>query len=842
MMQESRIVYGYTSRPFNSTINEQGKIDKGLLKVLFEEINGVLYPINSHEYFDDRAEVFIFDGFESTQDRYMQRLVKIVAVPNAQVEKDDNHTNFVTFKNKLSDIGKNTLISIIDCPLPDPINPFVSLPHPPRTSPFYLSHEGYVYGPFKLERSNSLEKELSLTTGKLVPLNGKTNNPSIPAGFINKFKFDDINEQLENSIHYVDGQHFLTDALAINKINRQQIEFTTPDVVISILNQMAEKRDISSQTVTTIKKKLSDVKLSDITKEAIKKVIDEAAQENKSWRDDLFNIIKSEESGKRLIDLSVSEQKEFYIQQWRADAEKIYADLTDKKASIESELESYQQERSKLQLIIEQKDREIEEKIARLGDQNGLEEELAKKRLDADKQLESKRAELAELENRYSDLKTIEELERKKDIARAMYYEEKKNIEQLEESKKSLLEELRKAEGELQRKLREMVPYITSIIQAPMPIQDDSYSLSTQEIHEHEKIKPQDLVYELVNGICNKFNKIYGRDYSPALISSILVALQQNFMTILSGPPGLGKTSFVRVLQNIIGLDDRFKEVAVGRTWTSEREFIGFYNSLNDNFSPAPNGVYQYLKGIEKDDAHKNTTHLMLLDEANLSPMEHYAAILLNVADTESSKTIPIGKGSIRLPSSLRIIGTVNHDMTTEPLSARLLDRSAVIPFDMDFDSDDINFSDVEAHICLSHHRYSELFGRESILNDDNISIEPIETLINVLNSTDRELGIPFIISKRKMEIVRCYVRTLTPVLQSACSLTYEPAAIRAYDYATLYFLLPPITGNGPGLEKRLNKLLNEAIELGLTKSVRKIEDMINRGKHHLDTFNYFNY
>lgn len=76
-MQDSRIVYGYTSRPFNSTINDQGKIDKGLLKILFEEIDGVLYPINSREQFDDRAEVFIFDGFESTQDRYMQRFIRM---------------------------------------------------------------------------------------------------------------------------------------------------------------------------------------------------------------------------------------------------------------------------------------------------------------------------------------------------------------------------------------------------------------------------------------------------------------------------------------------------------------------------------------------------------------------------------------------------------------------------------------------------------------------------------------------------------------------------------------------------------------------------------------------
>lgn len=840
-MNESRIVYGYTYRPFHNTVNEQGKIDKGLIKVLFEEINGRIYPINQHEHFDDREEVFIIDGFESIQDKYMQRLVKITAMPNTQAGRD-GYTDYVTFKNSLSDLSKNTLISIIECPLPDPLYPIVSLPVPPRTNPFYLLNDGYVYGPFKLERDHSLGKDESITNGKLVPLNGKPNNPSIPAGYINQYDFESIKTSLSENLHHLDGQFFISEPLSINKISKKQVEFTTPDVVIGVLSKMADKRHIPSQVIAAIKKQLSAIRLGDVTKETIKQVVEDAVKDNKSWRDNLFDIVKNDEIGKQLIEMSVSEQKELYIAQWRSDAEKQHAELTDKKATIEAENEKLLQEKGKLQRILDQKQQEIEERIAQLGDQSGLEEELARKRFEADKELEDKRKELASLESRYSDLKTIEDLDAKRKVARGMYIEEQKNLDTLEKTRDSLLDELKKAEGELQRKLREMVPYISSIIQAPMPIKQDTYSLSSQALDKKSNEKAQDIIFEVVNTISNRFREEYGREYSPSLIGSVLVALYQNFMTVLSGPPGLGKTSFVRILKTLMGLNDRFKEVAVGRTWSSEREFIGFYNSLNDNFSPASSGVYQYLKGIHGDDIAKNTSHIILLDEANLSPMEHYAAMLLNVADTESSKAIALGKETIMLPPSLRIVGTVNHDMTTEPLSARLLDRAAVIPFDVNFDSDDITFADIRSPICLSHVDYAELFGRESIVYEDNISIEPIDDLISILNSTDSELGIPFIISKRKKDIVKSYVRTLTPVLQSSCSLTFEPAAILAYDYATLYFLLPPISGNGPGLEKRLNKLLEEASDLGLTMSVNKIEDMINRGKHHLDTFNFFSY
>lgn len=840
-MQNNRIVYGYTYRPFHNTTNEHGKIDKGLIRVLFEEIDGVIRPINEEVFFDEKNEVFIHDGFESIEDKYMQRLVKITAIPNTQADRE-GHTQYVTFKSNLSELGKNTLTSIIECPLPDALSPYISLPNPPRTNPFYLLSDDNVYGPFKLERDHSNGKENSSTSGKLIPLNGRTNNVSIPPGFINQYKYEDVSSSLNDSIYHIDGEIFLSEPMNINKLNKSQVEFTTPDVVISALSSMSEKRIISSQVVTAIKKQLSKTKLGEIAKETIKKVIEDASKENKSWRDNLFDVIKNDPEGKSLIDQSVSEQKEFYIKQWRSDAEKHFDELSKRKATLESDNEKLLQDKSKLERTIEQKEQEIQEKIAQLGDQSGLEAELAKKRLEADKQLEAKRIELAELETRYGDLKEIADLERKKDLAREMYIAEQGHITKLEETRESIQEELKKAEGELQRKLREMVPYITSIIQAPMPTNQDTYSLADQNLDIITTGDRQDVIYEVVNSICNTFHKAHGRDYSPSLIASVLVAIHQNFMTMLSGPPGLGKTSFIRILQDILGLKDRFKEVPVGRTWTSEREFIGFYNSLNDNYSPAPSGVYQYLKGIEADDESTSTTHLILLDEANLSPMEHYAAVLLNASDKESAKTIMLGKDTVQLPKSLRIVGTVNHDMTTEPLSARLLDRSAIIPFDMDFELDDTTFADVSGSLCFSHNDYAKLFGRESSISEDNISIEPIEDLINILSDKESSMGIPFIISKRKREVIRNYIRTLTPVLQAASSLTYEPAITKAYDYATLYFILPPLSGNGPGLEKRLNQLLDAINDLGLQKSARKVEDMISRGKHHLDTFNFFNY
>ncbi len=51
-MNEQRVVYGYLNKAFVNTINEQGKVDKGLIKIIFEELNGKLSPINSEADFD----------------------------------------------------------------------------------------------------------------------------------------------------------------------------------------------------------------------------------------------------------------------------------------------------------------------------------------------------------------------------------------------------------------------------------------------------------------------------------------------------------------------------------------------------------------------------------------------------------------------------------------------------------------------------------------------------------------------------------------------------------------------------------------------------------------------
>lgn len=841
-MSDNRIVYGYLNKAFTSTVNEQGKIDKGLIKVVFEEVDGKISPINSLIEFDQREEVFLLDGFDALHEKYQQKILKINAIANANTDAE-GQTKFVTFKNQVSDVNKNNLCSIIKSPLPDPLNLNISLPTPPHTKIFYLENDSFVYGPFLLERLNSLEADSTTFSGKLRPLTGKSNGyPNLKAGFIYKFCLDEVTNNLGKDAFEHNETLYITNPLALNKIKKVQVEFFTQQHIVEMFTMMANKRVIPSAIVTAIKKELSNIKIGAASKEAVEQVVNSAASTHEDWVSILFDVIKNSNNGQLVIESAVKKQQDNYEKQWIEAAKANNGELKKESEQLQAELDSMKQKKVAADRELFKVQQNIDDKLDKLEQESGFEEELKQKKLTADAELESMNKELLNLQEKHKDLKTVDDLMNELSKLRHNIDYEKGNEKTLEDTIKKLKKDIEQHDAILQERLREMVPYVSSIIQAPIPSKESDISIPKSLLSDKNDTIDNDFAYNIVQSICTKFSQEYGRDYSPSLIASILVANQQNFMSIFSGPPGLGKTSFVRIFSEIIDLKERFKEVAVGRTWTSEREFIGFYNSLTDNFSSSPSGMYQYLKGIEKDIDEDSSNKLILLDEANLSPMEHYAAILLNVADVESAKKIPLGKESITLPQSLRIIGTVNHDMTTEPLSARLLDRSPVIPFDLDFDIDDISYEENNFPLNHSAKVYSDIFGTNSRFLDNSVSLEHITQVVNILSDKRAEWGIPFVISKRKQHNIKKYIEVLTPILSISCSLNFEKALTLASDYAVLYFLLPPITGNGTGLEDRLKAVLNELQSATLSKSEQKLTDMLNRGKYHLDTFNYFNY
>lgn len=254
------------------------------------------------------------------------------------------------------------------------------------------------------------------------------------------------------------------------------------------------------------------------------------------------------------------------------------------------------------QLLVN-KQNEYEALLEKAESNVDLEQRIQERRQELDSQVQESEAELARLRLEHKQLEqygtiaeAIKVLETQQSYLLNRENELKQSIQKVEQT-------LRTNESELQTQLRQLVPFVSTIIQAPIATDDKFLPFSMPELQSlkfREMSVAQSEISKFVNYIAGQMSK-YDQSYSNEFISSVLVANAQSLISIFTGAPGLGKTSFVRLLKGMLKMDERFLEVPVGRSWVSEREFIGFFNSLSNSFSPSSSGVYQFLKGVSKD-------------------------------------------------------------------------------------------------------------------------------------------------------------------------------------------------------------------------------------------------
>ena len=148
------------------------------------------------------------------------------------------------------------------------------------------------------------------------------------------------------------------------------------------------------------------------------------------------------------------------------------------------------------------------------------------------------------------------------------------------------------------------------------------------------------------------------RAYDKNTILNFFILLTQNFLTVFSGEPGSGKTSICEILSYVLGLRSlhkmpavaqsglwknpmaaqRFLTVPVERGWTSKRDFIGYYNPLSKTFESTDSRRREAFAELhaENQRGFDDIAFVMLLDEANLSPMEYYWGDFMRICDNRT--------------------------------------------------------------------------------------------------------------------------------------------------------------------------------------------------------------
>lgn len=370
---------------------------------------------------------------------------------------------------------------------------------------------------------------------------------------------------------------------------------------------------------------------------------------------------------------------------------------------------------------------------------------------------------------------------------------------------------------------------------------------------------------ELIEYLCGTI-QIARPDYDRNTIINIAVCLTQSFLTVFYGKPGCGKTSICNIFGQVLGLNKfsdvsadtgsfgegagRYIPVSVERGWTSKRDLIGYYNPLSKTFDKSNRRIYDALHQLdtEKKKQLSRFPMLILLDEANLSPMEYYWSDFMNICDDLGDQsTVNLGENYVfGIPETLHFCATINNDHTTETLSPRLIDRAWII--------------------TLPRQKYGE--GMGSVIPDEKVERITWDTLKKAFIPGQGECSLSDDIQERYKEVTAYLEEHDFPVSPrsdlavrrywAAASKSFEkdqqgrtPGVI-ALDYAIAQRILPKMAGNGEAFEQVLRGLLDICRGTGQgsdEKNSRKdsldlcadiLEDMIRRGDQQMKYYQFF--
>ena len=362
---------------------------------------------------------------------------------------------------------------------------------------------------------------------------------------------------------------------------------------------------------------------------------------------------------------------------------------------------------------------------------------------------------------------------------------------------------------------------------------------------------------ELIEYLCRVI-QIRRPNYSKNAIINIAICLTQGFLTVFSGEPGCGKTSICNIFGEALGLNKiadmiecpadskemvgRYVAVSVERGWTSKRDFVGYYNPLSKTFDKSNRRIYDALHQLdtEKQAGILKLPYIILLDEANLSPMEYYWSDFMNICDDLGPHSkVNLGEDYVfGVPETLHFVATINNDHTTETLSPRLIDRAWIITLPQ-LNLRDYSSLGNEAKIPAEEVEvisWKSLWDAFTPAKDECFFTPELQKCYDSIVAKLREKK--FTVSPRIDIAIKRYWATASKYFEMDDTKT--AASTIALDYAIAQRILPKIGGNGEEFEKWLKEFSSLCSSNGLNTSAAIVKDIIERGNQQMKYYQFF--
>ena len=173
-------------------------------------------------------------------------------------------------------------------------------------------------------------------------------------------------------------------------------------------------------------------------------------------------------------------------------------------------------------------------------------------------------------------------------------------------------------------------------------------------------------------------------------LRSFVGGLAMSPLVLLQGISGTGKTSLPVAFARAVGTQATVVEVQAG--WRDPQDLVGHYNVFEKRFYEK-----EFLQALYRASTprYKDTIHIVLLDEMNLSHPEQYFSDLLSALElrpgnrrlvlmthsVESAPLLFIEGSKLPIPQNVWFVGTANHDETTMDFADKTYDRAHVMQF-----------------------------------------------------------------------------------------------------------------------------------------------------------------
>lgn len=318
--------------------------------------------------------------------------------------------------------------------------------------------------------------------------------------------------------------------------------------------------------------------------------------------------------------------------------------------------------------------------------------------------------------------KIILDLKSTKDNNEKIINKQKENINELEKIYKDKEKSLSK---EMDLRLENLKSKIQLFEEFLSPVWNNNTNKLDNALSSYDNF--DELINHIQKFLYEKYHLYYNRD----ILNSIYLGIQTGQLILLVGHPGTGKSSLAQYIPTAFG-SPQSAMIPVQPSWSDKEDLLGYYNSLEKTYI-STHFLDALIKTCHLAAQYTERIFFICLDEMNLAHIEYYFSEFLSILQGNRvlnlySKNIEndikielqyngfstfkidpdifkrekfnslsilekkyylslcrmatmLAKypASIKIPSNIVFIGTLNQDATTHDISPKVLDRSFVI-------------------------------------------------------------------------------------------------------------------------------------------------------------------